>query len=86
MKIKFQNILSGDSVQTTLTIPCGSVKSERSISVLFKIHNYNRTTKGIGTLGDLSLLALESELINSIPKNKVIDYFEDMKSPKLVLH
>ena len=86
MKIKFQNILSGDSVQTTLTIPCGSAKSERSISVLRKIHNYNRTTMGIGRLGDLSLLALESELMDSIPKNEVIDYFEDMKSAKLVLH
>ena len=41
---------------------------------------------GIGRLGDLSLLALESELMDSIPKNEVIDYFEDMKSPKLVLH
>ena len=39
---------------------------------------------GIGRLGDLSLLA--RELMDSIPKNKVIDYFEDMKSPKLVLH
>ena len=86
MKIEFQNILNGDSVQATLTIPCGSVKSERSISALRKIHNYNRTTMGIGRLRDLSLLALESELKDSIPKIEVIDYFEDMKSPKLVLH
>ena len=74
MKIEFQNILSGDSVQTTLTIPCGccgSVKSERSISVLSKIHNYNRTTMGIGRLRDLSFLALESELMDSIPKMKL---------------
>ena len=66
MKIEFKNILSGDSVQTTLTIPWGSVKSERSISVLRKIYNYNRTTMGIERLGDLSLLALESELMDSI--------------------
>ena len=36
---------------------------------------------GIGRLRDISLLALESELMNSIPKNEVIDYFKDMKSP-----
>ena len=39
----------------------------------------------MGRLGDLSLLALESKLMDSIPKNEVIDYFEDIKSPKLVL-
>ena len=83
-KAKYPNFYK--LLQFALTIRCGSVKSELSISVLRKIHNYNRTTMGIERFGDLSILALESELMDSIPTNEVIDYFEAMKCRKLVLH
>ena len=42
---------------------------------------------GIERLGELSLLALESEFLDRISTNEVIDFFETMKSQrKLVLH
>ena len=40
---------------------------------------------GIGRLRDISLLALEREMMDSIPKIEVIDYFNNIKSPN-VLH
>ena len=43
---------------------------------------------GSGLVGDVSLLGLESELMDSISAIifEVIDYFEAMKCRKLVLH
>ena len=45
-------------LQFSLTIPTGSIKSERSISALRRVFNYNRTTMGLDRLGQMSLLAI----------------------------
>ena len=51
-------------LQFSLTIPTGSVKFERSISALRRVFNYNRTTMGLNRLGQMSLLAIESDITN----------------------
>ena len=62
-------------LQFSLTIPSGSVKSERSISALRRIFNYTRTTMGWNRLGNMSLLFIESDLMESINNINIIDYF-----------
>ena len=62
-------------LQFSLTIPTGSVKSERSISALRRVFNYNRTTMQLNRLGQVSLLAIESDILEFITNNDVIDYF-----------
>ena len=46
----------------SLTLPTGSVKSERSISALRRVLNYNRTIMGLYRFGQMSLLAIESDI------------------------
>ena len=57
-------------LQFSLTIPTGSVKFERSISALRQVFNYNRTTMGLNRLGQMILLAIESDILESITNNK----------------
>ena len=73
-------------LQFSLTIPTSSVKSERSISALRRVFNYNRTTMGLirlNRLEQMSLLAIESDILESI--TDVIDSFASLKSRKLSL-
>ena len=58
----------------SLTLPTGSVKSERYISSLRRVFNYKRTTIGLNRLGQMSLLAIESDILDSITNNDVINY------------
>ena len=58
-------------LQFSLTISTGSVKSERSISALRRVLNYNRTTMGLNRLGQMSLLAIESNILESITNTDV---------------
>ena len=60
-------------LQFSLTIPNGSVKSEKSISALRRVFNYNRTTMQLNRLGQMSLLANEFDILESITNNNVID-------------
>ena len=69
----------------SLTIPTGSVKSERSISALRRVFNYNRTTTQLNRLGQMSLLAIESDILESITNNDAIDYFASLKPRKISL-
>ena len=39
------------------------------------IFNYKRTTRGFNRLGQMSLLAIESDILGSITNNAVIDHF-----------
>ena len=72
-------------LQFSLTIPTGSVKSERSISALRRVFNYNRNTMGLNRLRQMSLLAIESDILESITNSDVIDSFASLKSRKLSL-
>ena len=72
-------------LQFSLTIPTCSVKSERSISALRRVFNYNRSTIGLNRLGQMSLLAIESDILESITNTDVIDSFASLKSRKLSL-
>ena len=74
----FYNLL-----QFLLTIPTGSVKSERSISALRRVFNYNRTTMGLNRLGQMRLIAIESDILESITNTVVFDSFASLKSKKL---
>ena len=44
-------------LQFSLTIPTGSVKSEKSFSALRRVINYNQITMWLNRLGQMSLLA-----------------------------
>ena len=72
-------------LQFSLTIPTGSVKSERSISALRRVFNYNRCKMGLTRLGSLSLMAIEPDIFASISNDEAIDYFSSMKSRRLSL-
>ena len=52
-------------LQFLQSIPTGSVKSERSISALRRVFNYNRTTMGLNRLEQMSLLAIEYDILQS---------------------
>ena len=67
----------------SLTLPTESVKSERSISAFKRVFNYNRSSMGITRLGNLSLLAIESDILKSIP-NTSTDQRCDRVYTKLV--
>ena len=69
-------------LQFSLTISTGS---ERSISALRQVFNYNRTTLGLNRLGQMSLLAIESDILEFITNTDVIDSFASLKSRKLSL-
>ena len=72
-------------LQFSLTLPTGSVKFERSISALRRVFNYNRTTMGLNRLGQMSLLAIESNILDSITNNDFIYYFAALKRRKISL-
>ena len=50
-------------LQLALTLPVSSVKCKRTISVLRRVHNYMRTTMSDSRLTELSLLAIEKDIL-----------------------
>ena len=46
-----------------VTIPASSASAERSFSALKRIHTYLRNTQSQGRLTDLSIIAIEEELL-----------------------
>ena len=64
-------------------LPRTAYESERSISALRRVFNYNRTTMGLNRLRQISLLAIESDILESITNNDVIDYFASLKPSKI---
>ena len=70
-------------LQFSQTLPTGSVKSERSISALRRVFNYNRTTMGLNRLGQMCLLAID--FLVSFTNNDVIDDFASSKPRKISL-
>ena len=69
-------------LQFSLTFPTCSVKSERLISALRRVFNYNRITMGLTRLGSLSLMAIEPDIFVLISNDEAIDYLSSMKSRK----
>ena len=71
--------------QLALTFPIGSVKCERSISSLRRVHNYTRSTMGQSRLCNLAILTIESEILGSISNDKLIDQFALTGPHKILL-
>ena len=62
-------------LQFSLTLLTGSVKSARSISALRGVYTVTTTVQqwDSNRLGQMSLLAIESDILESITNNDVID-------------
>ena len=71
-------------IQITIETVIEKPQSEE-ISALRRIFNYTRTTMSLNRLGNLSLLAIESDLLDDISNNDVIDCFATNKPRKLAL-
>ena len=72
-------------LRLALTFPIGSVKCERSISVLRRVHNFCRTTMLQDRLSDLSLLAIESDVLANIPTSTFDEIFSNDRSRRIML-
>ena len=72
-------------LQLALTFPIGSVKCERSISALRRIHTFNRTNMNYDRLTNLCLLAIEPNIMSSIPTAQIVSKFAETKSRRLLL-
>ena len=59
--------------QLALSLPVGSVKCERSISTLRRVHNYSRVTIQQSRLCELSLLSIESQILETLSVESIID-------------
>lgn len=59
-------------LQLALTLPISSVKCERSISVLRRVYNYNRSIMIIDRLSNLSFFAINFHLIDPINNERII--------------
>ena len=66
-------------LQLALTLPVGSVKYERSISVLRRVHYYARSKMKDNRLSELSLLAIERNILESLSNYIIIDKFVSSK-------
>lgn len=71
--------------QLALTLPVGSVKCERSISVLRRVHNFNRSTMSQSRLCALSILTIESELMENLNNKSLIDQFAATRRHRVLL-
>lgn len=65
-----------------LTIPITNCQGERSFSTLSRVKNHVRSTMGQTRLNSLSLLCIESDLLQSLDTNSIIDKFALEKSRK----
>lgn len=73
------------AVRMALCTPATNCSGERSFSCLKRVKNYLRSTLSQEKLNALALLCIESELMNKIPYDDVIDDFANRKSRKKVL-
>ena len=65
-----------------LCIPATNCSSERSFSCLKQVKNYLRSTLSQEKLNALALLCMESELMNKISYDDIIDDSANRKSRK----
>ena len=63
-----------------LTLPVSKCSSERSFSYLKRIKNAVRSTMGQERLSSLTLMDIESEIVQSLDFQDIINSFSAMKS------
>jgi hypothetical protein len=68
-----------------LSLPATSAACERSFSVLKRIKNYNRSKMGQERLCSLAVMAIESDLLNSVDFDGLIHDFAESHSRKKAL-
>lgn len=59
-----------------LTIPASSASAERSFSGLKRIHTYLRNTQGQARLNNLTIISLESELLQDL--KRTTNFYDDV--------
>lgn len=67
-----------------LTMPISNASAERSFSVLKRIKNYLRSTMHQNKTSNLSLLFIESDTMDSINYEDIIDIFAKTKARKKI--
>jgi hypothetical protein len=65
-----------------LSMMVTNCSGERSFSTLKRVKNYLRSTMGQHRLSDLSLLAIEHEILNTLNFDNIIQQFSVLKSRK----
>lgn len=70
------------TVRMALCTPATNCSGERSFSCLKRVKNYLRSTLSQEKLNALALLCIESELMNKISYDDIIDDFANRKSRK----
>ena len=76
----FRNV--GIALRLYLTIPITNCEGERSFSTLSRVKNHLRTTEIQQRLHALSLMCIESEVLQSIYFNDLINDFSNRKTRK----
>jgi hAT family C-terminal dimerisation region len=64
---------------------CANCSGERAFSTLKRIKNYTRSTMGQQRLDALSILAIESDVLNKMSVDNIIDEFAARKARKVPL-
>lgn len=67
-----------------LTLPVTTASAESNLSKLKIIKNYLRTTMGQERLSNLSLISIESELLELIPQKDIIQKFAAAKARQVI--
>lgn len=67
------------TVQAALTIPVSSCSCERSFSALRRLHTWLRRTMGQNRLHNLAVMSIETEVLDGISHDTVIDRFANLK-------
>lgn len=76
----FPNVAT--ALRIFISIACTNCSGERSFSVLKRIKNYLRSSLGQCKLNNLSILTIESDILESIDLNSIINKFAEKKSRK----
>lgn len=71
------------ALRILLTIPVTVAKGERSFSKLKLIKTYFRSTLAEEKLSNLAILSIENDIVESLPKDDLINKFEALKTRKV---
>lgn len=67
------------TIQAAMTIPVSSCSCERSFSALRRLHTWLRRTMEQKRLHHLAVMSVESEVLENIDPEKVINRFASLK-------
>lgn len=73
-------------LQLALTLPIGSVTSERSFSAMRRIRNWQRSTMGQSRFSSLAILHIEADLTKGLSPEKVVNIYAGRKKRRIQLH